>query len=206
MKGTRWSRQEIDLLDSLIGDLPFPVLVEAYNRQAKSRGWVSRTSAAIGGRIIRNGQRMRASQGEHTTTCGAAALLGCSCARVEAWTRREHVEKVLQPLWVGGIRYIKRSAWRSLAHRYPEVMGGFSADALYSLLEDRDLAERVAHVCPYKLNDQSVQCVETGHVYSSCREAAAEHHVTAQAISRAIREGRPVAVIERTFVRLRLTH
>jgi hypothetical protein len=85
----------------------------------------------------------------------------------------------------------------------PRVLGGFSADALFSLLEDRDLAEAVATAHPRPMGDWRVRCIETGQIFSSCGAAARELHVTQACISLAIRQARPVAALGMTFEALR---
>jgi hypothetical protein len=82
-------------------------------------------------------------------------------------------------------------------------LGGFSADALFSLLEDRDLAEAVATAHPRPMGDWRVRCVETGQIFSSCGAAARELHVTQACISLAIRQARPVTALGMTFEALR---
>jgi hypothetical protein len=85
----------------------------------------------------------------------------------------------------------------------PRVLGGFSADVLFALLEDRDLAESVAAAHPRPMGDWRVRCIETGQIFSSCGAAARELHVTQACISLAIRQARPVAALGMTFEALR---
>ena len=127
-------------------------------------------------------------------------------SRVEAWLRRPQVLAILNPRWIGKIRYIERRAWRRLAREMPRILGGFSVDALFALLEDRELAESVASQYRRPCGDWRVRCVETGRIYPSCGAAAAAHHVTQQCISLAIRQRRPVAALGLTFEALRQPH
>ena len=198
-----WSRDEIELLEQLAGDVPFPELLRKLHREAAVHGWPLRTRKAVLMKLSTLGHRAMARQGAVLTTGGAAELLGCAATRVEAWLRRQRVVEVLQPRWVGQRRYIDRRSWRRLARELPEVLGGFSADALFLLLEDRELAESVAAAHPRPLGDWRVRCVETGRVYQSCGAAAAEHHVTQACISLAIRRQRPVRVLGLRFEALR---
>jgi hypothetical protein len=198
-----WSREEADLLDTLAGDVPFPDLVARFQRQAKRSGWPSRSDKAILTRLRRTGQRGHVRCGHELTTGGVAALLGCPAARVEAWLRREPIREILQPRWIGRTRYIERRAWRKLATEMPNVLGGYTADQLFLLLENRELAERVAGTYRCKKGDWRIRCVETGWIYSSCGEAARAYHVTQACISLAIRRGRPVASLGLTFEALR---
>lgn len=199
----RWSPEEIEFLERLAGDVPFPELVRRMQLRAVQARWPRRSEKAIQERLQRTGQQASARCGAVLTTGGAAELLGCPATRVEAWLRRQRVREILQPQVVNGCRYIERRAWRRLARERPQVLGGFAADRLFLLLEDRELADAVATAWPRPLGDWRVRCVETGRIYGSCAAAAAEHHVTQACISLAIRERRPVAALGLTFEALR---
>jgi hypothetical protein len=199
----RWTQPELEWLEQLAGDVPFPTLLRSMHYKATAEGWPRRTDKAIVMRMRRSRQFCRARVGEWTTTYGAGEILGCPGTRVEAWLRRKPVLRILAPEWTGGTRYISRRSWRRLAKQMPRVLGGFSSDALFLLLEDRDLADAVAQQHPRPMGDWRVRCVETGVVFSSCGAAARELHVTQACISLAIRQARPVAALGMTFEALR---
>lgn len=202
-RGPYWSRPEADYLDWLVGDDPFPRLVERYQLKARQMGWPERTRSAILQRLHRTGQFGRARQGACLTSGGVAELLGCPHTRVNAWFRRKKVVTILQPRRVGNIWYSDRPAWRRLARQMPQVLGGFGADALFLLLEDRELAEEVARQCPSFWGDKRIRCIETGKIYPSCSAAAEHLHVDYSTISLAIKQRRPVRVLEMSFERVR---
>jgi hypothetical protein len=199
----RWSQDEIAHLDQMAGELPFAVLVKSMRGKAKQRGWPVRGAKAIAERMTRTHQPRRARVGEWTSCYGAAEILGCPGSRVEAWVRRRQVRDVLEPRVVGTVRYISRASWRRLARVMPRVLGGFSADALFLLLEDRQLAESVAAQYPQSIGDWRIRCVETGQIWPSCIAAARELNVSQAAISKAIRDRRPVHCLGMTFEALR---
>jgi hypothetical protein len=201
-----WLPEESEYLERLAGDVPFPELLTRMRRRATVLGWPSRSERAIRERIRRIGQRARARSGAVTSTGGVAQLLGCPATRVEAWLRRPRVAEILQPRWVGKTRYIERRAWRRLAREMPRILGGYSVDALFALLEDRGLAESIATRYRRPCGDWRIRCIETGRVYSSCGAAAAAHHVTQACISLAIRQRRPVRALGLTFEALRGMH
>lgn len=203
MKYPAWSAAEAAFLDRLAGDLPFAELAERYRKQALRKKWPFRSDKAILTRLRRTGQRGRARHGPELTTGSAAGLLGCPGTRVEAWLRQQRINDILQPRWVGKVRYIERRAWRRLAEERPEVFGGFSASRLFLLLEDRELAESIASRYSKPLGDWRVRCIETGRIYPSCVAVAKAHHVTQAAVSVAIRQRRPVRVLGMTFEALR---
>jgi hypothetical protein len=199
----RWTQPELEWLEQLAGDVPFPILLRSMKYKATAEGWPPRTPKAIVMRMRRSRHHGRARTGEWTTTYGAGELLGCPGTRVHAWLRRPGITKILEPEWTGPIRYISRRSWRRLAREMPRVLGGFSSDALFLLLEDRDLADAIAEQHPRPMGDWRVRCIETGQVFSSCGAAARELHVTQSCISLAIRQARPVAALGMTFEALR---
>ena len=116
----RWTQPEIEHLERFAGDVPFPTLLRSMRYQAVTEGWPRRTDKAISQRLRRTGQYSRARVGEWTTPNGAGEILGCP-----------------------GTRYINRRSWRRLARVMPRVLGGFSLDALFALLDDRDFADAI---------------------------------------------------------------
>jgi hypothetical protein len=177
----RWTQPELEWLEQLAGDVPFPTLLRSMHYKATAEGWPRRTDKAIVMRMRRSRQFCRARTGEWTTTYGAGEILGCPGTRVEAWLRRKPIAKILDPQTTGGTRYINRRSWRRLAKQMP----------------------RAAEQHPRPMGDWRVRCVETGQVFSSCGAAARELHVTQACISLAIRQARPVAALGMTFQALR---
>jgi hypothetical protein len=98
---------------------------------------------------------------------------------------------------------VSRQNWRRLARERPQALGGFDADRLFALLEDRELAEEVANRYPRPRGDWRVRCVETGQIWPSAVSAARELHVSQAAITLAMRQARPVRVLAMTFEALR---
>jgi hypothetical protein len=186
-----------------VGDVPFPVLVRRMKIAATANGWPDRSDKAIAMRLRRTGQACSARHGDWTTTGGAGEILGCPGTRVEAWLRRKCIRDLLEVRTVGHVQYIERRGWRRLARLMPRVLGGFSADVLFLLLEDRELADAVAAAHPRPIGDWRVRCVETGQVFASAGAAAIEHHMSQSAISMAIRRRRPVPTLGLTFEALR---
>jgi hypothetical protein len=198
-----WLPEESEYLERLAGDVPFPELLSRMRRRATAMGWPSRSEKAILMRLQRIGLQASARTGAVVTTGGVAEILGCPATRVESWLRRPQVTAILQPRWIGSTRYIERRAWRRLAREMPRILGGYSVDALFALLEDRELSESIATRYRRPCGDWRIRCVETGRVYSSCGAAAAAHHVTQACISLAIRQRRPVRALGLTFEAMR---
>ena len=199
----RWSRAEADYLESLAGDLPLKEIGRRYRRHAGLDGWPRRTDKAIQLKLVRMGLPVRVRAGEWLTTGGVADILGCPNTRVEAWLRSRLNSEILKPQWRGAFRYVSRRNWRRLACQRPQALGGFSADRLFALLEDRELAEQVAARYPRPRGDWRIRCVESGRIWPSAVKAAAELHITQAAITLAMRQRRPVASLGMTFEALR---
>lgn len=199
----RWTPAEADYLESLAGEFPVMEVGRRYRRHAGLEGWPKRSDKAVEAKLIRMGLPVCVRDGEWLTTGGVADILGCPCARVEAWLRSKRNTEILRPQWRGAFRYVSRRNWRRLARRRPQALGGFSADRLFGLLEDRELAQQVASRYPRPRGDWRVRCVETGQVWPSAVVAARELHVSQAAITLAMREGRPVRVLGMTFEALR---
>lgn len=205
-RGPYWSQPEAAYLDQLAGDLPFPELVISYQRRARLMQWPNRSASAIQQRLVRTRQSGRARLGACLTSGGIADILGCPKSRTNAWLKRPAVRAVLQPRRVGQFFYVERRALRRLAREIPQVLGGFGADALFQLLEDRELAEKVARQCPSFWGDKRIRCIETGRVWPSCSAAAEALHVDYTTISLAIKQRRPVRVLGLSFERVRQPH
>jgi hypothetical protein len=201
----RWLPDEAAYLERLSGEVPWPTLVRRMKIAATANSWPRRSEKAIAMRLRRTGQPGRARCGEWTTTGGVGEILGCPGTRIDAWLRRKRIREILEPHHVGQVRYINRRSWRRLAREMPRVFGGFSADVLFLLLEDRELAESVAEAHPRPMGDWRVRCLETGQVFSSCGAAAKEYHVSQAAVSLAIRQARPIGVLGLRFEALRRT-
>jgi hypothetical protein len=203
VKGPGWSAAESEYLKRYAGQEPFPDVVRRFHAAARANGWPMRSNTAIIQRLHRIGLHAGCRHGDWLTYCMVGELLGCSGDRVAAWTRSPKVRALLQPRWRGKARWACRANWRRLAQQMPRILGGYSADALFALLEDRELADQVAAEHDTRLGDWRVRCVETGRVYRNCSAAARELHVHRSTINLAIREGRPVAALGLTFEAMR---
>jgi hypothetical protein len=199
----KWLADETAYLEKIVGDVPFPLLCKRMAKRAAEHGWPVRTPKAIAVRLYKLGHQCSGRNGEWVTTGVVAEILNCKNSRVNKWIHQHGVKRILEPLRVGNVWYVKRSAWRRLAHEMPHILGGYSVDQLYALLEDRELAEQVASEHPLRSSDYRVRCIETGRVWPSQTAAASELHVSHATISNAIVQGRSVPVLGLTFELLR---
>ena len=199
----RWTEKEIDILQFVAGDLCTSMAISYFRSWAAKNGYYKRTRSAVFQKMKRLGLFSRGNAGSFTTSCVTAEILGCSTGCITTWLANPRILEILRPVWRGGVRYIHRDSWRRLAREMPEVLGGFHADRLFMLLEDRPLANAVAAQYRYRRNDSKIRCIETGRVWQSAPAAAAELHVAKSTITLAIREKRPVSVLGLSFEALR---
>ena len=198
-----WGEAETEYLERLAEDVPFPDLVQRMQNQAVRNGWPVRGRRGILTRLQRMGYRGRARSGLWTTSGGVAEILGCPTDRVSKWLRNEQIREILQPKRIGRFSYVERRAWRRLAQERPSLLSGYSVDALFLLLEDRELAESVASGCHTGPKDYRIRCIEDGRLWPSATAAAQELHVSRTTITLAIKHRRPVAALGLTFEALR---
>jgi hypothetical protein len=203
VKGTPWTPPEVELLERFAGQVPFQDLAIRLRTAARQHGWPLRSNTAIIQRLHRMGLHAGCRHGDWLTYSAVGELLGCSGDRVAGWSRKPAVRELLEPRWRGKAWYVRRDSWRRLARKMPRILGGFDADTLYLLLEDRDLADAVAAEHGTTLGDWRVRCVETGRTYRNCSAAARELHVHRSTINLAIKQGRPVTSIGLTFEQVR---
>jgi hypothetical protein len=202
----RWTAAEIDYLSELAG-LPVILLARRFQRRARAQGWPPRTAKAIHIKLGKLGLaghgRSRTRADDLVSSGGAAQILGCPSDRVSRWMEEPALLPILRPVWGGHRRYVSREGWRRLARQRPDVLGGFGADRLFELLEDRELADAVAAAHPYQRTDYRIRCVETGRIWANATAAARELFISHSAIGLAIAEGRAVASLGLRFERLR---
>lgn len=186
MNGIQWTARELEMLEQLAMDQPPCRLPAAYNKWASNNGFATRTSKAVTWAACRRGMRDKAT-GDWVHTGYICRLLGVSFDTPHRWSDRYGI-----PCFRDGRRrrYFRRSELRRVAKESPERFAGISADRLFLLLEDRDLADSVAAAYPRRpMQCRPVRCVETGWWYPSIRAAADRMGVDRCAISLAIRRG-----------------
>ena len=199
----RWTKDQSDWIESLVGDVPLVEITIRYRKKALVMGWPPRTAEGIRRRLKRMGYQVGARAGQWVTPGAASEMLGGSRYLVDSWLRVKRTAEILQPVRRGNRRFISRESWRRLARRRPQVLGGIDVDRLFNLLEDRALAEAVVARYPVRRGDWRVRCVETGQVWANATQAAAALPITQSAITLSIRQRRAVTALGMTFEALR---
>ena len=97
-----WSPAEIELLDQLAGDVPFPELLRKLHREAAEHGWPLRTRKAVLVKLSTLGHRAMARQGAVLTTGGAAG--GGGAAAAMGWPAAIHRPPIVAAAGTGAAR------------------------------------------------------------------------------------------------------
>lgn len=190
-----YSRDDLDRLNELSGELPLPLLVVAFNKWAKANGRPIRSEGAIRMKLLSLGLNMEP-VGEYVRTGLILSALGCTQQKIERWVRYGWIKPVIRPRETSTgerppRRSFRRSDLRSLARDHPEAFAGATRAGLWLLLEDHDLVEMIRKNHPVRLNNElrrvPVMCVETRQRYSSVYQAAKAHGVSASAIRNALK-------------------
>ena len=203
MNGIGWSEQELDMLLTLLGELPPELLISEYNRWAKRHGFVIRTPTSIRGKIYRMGLKTMP-DGEYITATMAASLLGCGHDVIASWVRRGW----LRGLKIGSKKnskvWIRRSDLRALAKRKPEYFNGRSYQGLIYLLEDEDLVDKITSTKWQRCygRPRPVVMLSTGRRFGSMKAAAQAIGVGQSTLRESVVNGWMCAGSRWTFARI----
>ena len=186
MKPPRWSAREMEMLEQMLVDHPYKRVPNVYNAWAVQAGFVLRTGLAIR-RKAASLRVMDKASGDWVSAGYICAVLDVSLTTPKYWANRHEI-----PCYQDGRRrrYFQRSVLRSAARKQPEIFGGISADRLFLLLEDRDLADGIAARFTRRGADpKPVRAIETGWLYPSITAAAKRMGVRHSSIYKAINNG-----------------
>jgi hypothetical protein len=195
---THWSAEERELVQSMAGDLPFDMVTKLYTQEAARRGWPQRSKGAIQSFLNRVGAS--AMPTGSWMTLGALERLGISGSNLFLWCSKG-ILPAYQPRPCTK-RMVRRADVVALAKREPWRFGGCDEDALFELLEDRKLAERIATEYPFRATTRRrVRCLDTGEVFESVQAAAAAVPCDVTCIRRSARLGKEVLGRRYEYVR-----
>lgn len=169
-----WTPQQLNLLRALAGEVPWPMLRNKYNRQAKTRGWPVRSEIALRRQCERHHIGRRA-MGEWVTAGFIRTLMGISYEAIKRWVRYGW----LPAFTCESIYYVRRRDLRNLAKFKPHLFGGQDRSALVQLFDSEQLADEIlAMKLPLPRQCKPVICIETGIRYKSIGTAARAVYVT----------------------------
>lgn len=187
--GTAWTAADNELLSSLAGDLPWPMVLAAFNRQRPHR-----TATAL----LRQAERCgipRDCVGQYITAGLIVELANTNYTAVSRWIKNGINGDRLPARRFGNGRsfpyWIRRRDLRQFAKRHPELLGGLAEPELVQLLDSEPLAAEIVamELPPSRRRAAAVECVETGRRYPSITAAAKSAYVTKQRMRAAIATG-----------------
>jgi hypothetical protein len=186
-----WTRDDLELLQSLAESLPIKTLCSIFNAKAKQNQRPERSLAAIKARLSTLGYSYEPQHSVYTIS-SLARLLNCSKDAVSYW-RKLGLKTTKSVKNSKGKVYIRIEDVRQLARKRPELFGGFQREALFIIFENMDVVEKILKAYPNRnrgiANKQPVRCIETGVVYDSHLEAARAFFVTRSGIYKAVTTG-----------------
>lgn len=183
----RWSAEDLEMLAGLCGDLPWPMVGDAFNRWATRAGRPHRTENALLRMCNRRGFARRA-VGAWVTSDLVKNLANVSHQRLMRWIRTG--ELPARRFHQVGHHYIRRKDLRAFARRHPHEFGGVGLSPLVQLFDSEQLAQQIHDMGLLRpMKSKPVRCLETGRRFGSIREAARSCYVTHQRLRMVL--GRP---------------
>jgi DNA-binding transcriptional MerR regulator len=182
MGGKAWKPEELETLQQLAGDVPWPRLTYLYNQGIVQRGYPKRTETAIRRKCNQLGLRV-ACQGEWVNAGFVCKLLDISYESVRGWILRGLLPAKRFGDTRGNRYYFTRTDLRKLAKAHPRLFGGYDVAVLTQLLDDERIADWLAsQQLPRLFQPKTVICIETGKRYKSISAAARDVYVVPKCI------------------------
>jgi hypothetical protein len=194
MAGRVWTNEELYILQSCIGEVPWPMIAGKYNYEAIRQGYSKRTKAAIEHK--RNHLKLsRTCIGEWIKATTIGKMLKVSISTVNRWIHCKKLKARQFKLGKkGSIFYVKRLWLRQFARQNLKLFGGLDFNELYSLLDSEPLANEIAGMhMPANAIQTPVLCIETGRQFESISKAAASVFISRRRISHAIKNSKKTA-------------
>lgn len=183
-----WTTEDVTVLTALCGDMPWPLVVREFNQRQPPRSNYSLLQKAYS-----LGLRRR-SEGEYIPLGVIAKLTGYSIAKIRGWIKTKGLQAYKDVRYANAIRYISRTKLRAFAKRYPQEFGGISKENLTQLFDSELLAEQIYQMrLPIQRQNIRFYCVETGQQFNSIGSAEKLIFAHEKTISRALRNGTPIA-------------
>jgi hypothetical protein len=167
MGGKVWSSEELDTLELLAGDVPWPALPQTYWNTVRQHGYPRRTATALRRKCNDLGLQ-RAAIGRWVNAGLICKLMEVSYEAVQTWMRNGLIEGKRFGETKGHRYYFTRASLRALARTHPHLFGGLPISNLTQLFDEITLAKEIAALgLPKHQQRRPVLCVETGTTYPS---------------------------------------
>lgn len=186
----RWTAAEVEQLQEIAGDWPWPVVPSRYNSWARRQGLPERTEIALRQRCEAEGFS-RVCCGEYISTGTIRALTGAGWLTIQRWIDSGQLIIARS----GRKLYVSRRTLRKFVRRQPEYFNGLPISSLTQLVDDERLAEQLAARPRAWVagKRRQVRCVDTGEVFPSAAAAGRRFHLSRSAVSLAVLGKRDVA-------------
>ncbi len=198
-----WSQEEVDFLQSIVGEYPFASVVRRYNQAAIRRNWPKRTRSSIKWKCEHLKLSWSVSDSFIIRLADARQILGWSRFFCDQLIKKPELNCILKP-FKEGFWYVERKRIAKLARLYPELFCGVSRDDLYLVTEDMSVIDSIKDsLSASKRSAYAVRCVETGEEWDNALVAAKRFSVSHHTIQRSTEQKKPVACLNLTFERIR---
>jgi DNA-binding transcriptional MerR regulator len=159
MGGKVWSSEELDTLELLAGDVPWPALPQIYWNTVRQHGYPRRTGTALRRKCNDLGLQ-RAAIGRWVNAGLICQLMDISYEAVQTWMRSNLLQGKRYGSTKGHRYYFTRASLRALAQTHPHLFGGLPISNLTQLFDDSKLAARIAALdLPKHQQRRPVLCV-----------------------------------------------
>lgn len=186
MHNKRWVEPELETLLSMLGDMPWLMVVTKYNAWAIAHGYPERTELGMR-RKVEQHRISRRPVGAWITTGLICQLMGVSQETPLRWLRDGFIPSMRYGKGNAHNHYIKRKDLQQLARQRPHLFGGQTLDTLIQLLDHERLAAAlVAMEMPHPRQSKPVVCLETGRRYPSMGSAARAVYVTPSRLQKVV--------------------
>lgn len=185
----KWTRVEVEMLEDLTGNSPFPAVVQQYNSWAKANGHPIRSRRALEHKVYTLVDS-RASYGRWVGVGDVARALGRSHQTIWEWAQQGWIRRI----HAGAASAVARDDLIRLAQERPTLFGGAPRDGLLLILEDHDLVDQICRDYPAMVGGMGGRYPIRwqGKVFPSIAQAARAAHVSPSAIRLGLKEGRLV--------------
>lgn len=186
----RWTSDEIEQLQEIAGDWPWPVVPSRYNSWARRQGVPERTEIALRHRCEAEGFS-RVCSGEYISTGTIRALTGAGWLTIQRWINTGQLIVARS----GRKLYINRRTLKRFIRQQPDYFNGLPVSSLTQLVDDATLAEKLAAQPRVWVagKRRQVRCVDTGEVFPSAAAAGRRFHLSRSAVSLAVHGKRTAA-------------
>jgi hypothetical protein len=179
-----WTPEDVEMLSSLSGDLPWPMVPAVFNRFRPHRTATALRRKADGLGLLRR------SVGQFITAGAIVGIAGINYERIRRWILSRELKARRYGEGSAFPYYISRKDLRAFARKHPEQFGGLSQSELLQLFDSEKLAEEIAAMELPRLSQKvPVMCVETGKRFESIQAAAKAAYVTPTRLQTVLRDG-----------------